>query len=201
MPLIEKSFKQRSEQWYQARLGNPGASEFSNIITSEGIPSKSRIDYMYRLAAEKIRGKSDETFQSEAMVNGELKEEEAKKYFELLHNVKIKDVGMVYKNEEKLFHASPDGLIGKNQGIEIKCPTAKVHAQYLYEGKLPTKFIPQIQGSLYVCERKYWWFMSYCDSMKPLLIRVKRDEIFIKKVAVELKVFCSELKAIVKKIK
>ena len=201
MAIIENSFEQRSDAWYKARLGNPGASEFSNIITSEGNLSKSRENFMFRLAAEKIRGKSDEAFQSEAMVNGQAKEEEARIFFQLIQHIKIKKVGMIYKDRQKLFHTSPDGLIGSDSGIEIKCPLAKTQAKYLIEKKLPTQFFVQIQGNLYVSERKYWWFMSYCDSMKPLLIRVERDKKFISILHIQLIKFCAELREIIKKIK
>ena len=201
MPIIEKSFEQRSEAWFKARAGNPGASEFDMILTSEGKPSKQQEGFLFRLASEKIRGKSDETYQSLAMLEGQIKEDEARDVFSFMYGLKIQQVAMVYKDERKLFHASADGLIGKDSGIEIKCPTAKVHAQYLYEGKLPRKYFVQIQGSLYVSERKYWWFMSYCDLMRPLIIRVNRDEKFIQALDIELKQFVSELDKLVEKIK
>jgi len=201
MPIIERSFVQSSEAWYKARLGNPGASEMNKIITSEGKSSKSRKDYMFRLVAEKIRGKADETFQSQTMVNGQTKEDEARSLFSLIHDVEIEQVGMIYKDERRLYHASPDGLISKDCGIEVKCPLGKTQTKYLIENKLPTQYYVQIQSSLYISEREYWWFMSYCDSMKPLIIRVKRDEEFLKKLKVELELFCAELKEVVKKIR
>lgn len=201
MSIIERGFSQRSEEWYKARLGNIGASEIDNIITSEGKPSKSRMDYMYRLASEIVRGKSDESFQSQAMIDGQIKEDDARNLFSLIHNVEIEQVGMVYKDERRLCHCSPDGLISLDSGIEIKCPLGKTHAKYLIDNKLPTQYYVQIQSSLYISERKYWWFMSFCENMRPLLIRVEPDKFYQKALAIELELFCEELDNVVKKIR
>ncbi len=201
MPIIERSFEQNSDSWYKARLGNPGASSMDKIITLKGVSSKSRLDYMFTLAAEIVRGESDESYSSKAMENGSIREKEARGLFEFLHDVKIEQVGMVYKNNRKLFHASADGIINDDSGIEIKCPLAKTHTKYLLGGVLPTQYYVQVQSSLYISEREYWWFMSYVPLMKPLIVRVDRDEDFIKLLSIELKSFCKELKQVVKQIR
>ncbi len=201
MPIIEKSFEQRSENWFKARAGNIGASNFNKIITMDGKPSKSRKDCLYQMASEVVRGRADDTFQSAAMLNGQIQEDNARSLFEFLHDTKVEQVAMVYKDDKKQFHASPDGLLGLDEGIEIKCPLGKTQAKYLYDNKVPSEHFVQIQGSLYVCERKVWWFMSYVADMRPLIIKVKRDEIFIGKLKAALEIFCSELKELVRKIK
>lgn len=201
MPIIERGFLQLSDEWFSARAGNPGVSNFDKIVTMKGEPSKSRKDYMLQMASEKIRGKADETFKSQAMENGTIREAEARALFELLNDIEVEQVAMVYKDEKKLFHASPDGLIGKDGGIEIKCPLGKTHANYLYDNKLPSQYYVQLQSSMYVCERKYWWFMSYVDGLKPLFIRVERDEVFLKALKIELEVFCVELNDVIERIK
>jgi putative phage-type endonuclease len=201
MSIIERSFSQRSAEWFNARLGNPGASEMNNIITSVGKRSKSREDYMLCLVAERIQGKADESFQSQAMLNGNAREDEARALFNLLYDEEIEQVGMIYKDERRLYHASPDGLISSDAGIEIKCPLGKTHAKYLIDNKLPTQYYAQIQSSLYISEREYWWFMSYCDSIKPLILKVDRDEKFIKLLQIELEIFCEELETLTNKLK
>lgn len=201
MVIIEKSFIQKSDEWFKARLGNVGASEIDNIITSEGKPSKSRTDLLYTLAAQRVRGKADETFQSQAMLNGNIKEDEARALFSVLYDVEIEQCGMIYKDKRRLYHASPDGLISSDCGIEVKCPLAKTQARYLIEDKLPTPYYVQVQSSLFISERKYWWFMSYCDGMKPLIIKVMPDEKFQKALAVELELFCKQLDDVVEQIR
>ncbi len=201
MPIIETSFEQRSEAWFKAKAGNPGASEMDNIITSEGKPSKSRMDFMYKMAAERIRGKSDESFQSQAMLDGNLKEAEARETFQFITGLEVQQVGMIYKDEKKLIHCSPDGVIGDNAVYEVKCPLGKTHAKYLAENKLPTPYFVQVQSSLYISEREYWWFMSYCDGMNPLILKVFPEKVFQRALKIELEIFCSQLSEIVEKIK
>jgi len=198
--IIENSFEQRSDAWFKACLGSPGASSMKKIITSQGKISKTREDYLYELAAEKVRGKADETFQSKAMEEGIAREEEARSFFELTHSVEIQEVAMVYKDERKLWHISPDGLIGKDEGIEIKNPLGKTEAKYLLKGTLPTDYFVQTQSSLFTSERKYWWFLSYVDGMKPFEIRVERDEAFIKLLEKAVEDFCVDLAELVARL-
>ena len=75
------------------------------------------------------------------------------------------------------------------------------HVGYLLSKKLPTEYFQQTQGQLMVAEREWVDFVSYYPSIKPLIIRVERDEEFIKKLRVELNMFCEELETIINKIK
>ena len=110
-------------------------------------------------------------------------------------------VGLCYLDEHRNFSCSPDGLVGEDGGLEIKCPLIHTHVEYLLDGKLPTKYVQQVQGSMLISGRKWWDFMSYYPGLKPLVVRVERDEKFIAKLKDELNKFCFELKAIVQKLK
>ncbi|HDQ04855.1 MAG TPA: hypothetical protein ENN23_09935 [Deltaproteobacteria bacterium] len=200
MALIIDTFEQGSPEWFAACCGNPGASNIDKIITSTGARSKQRDEFMMQLAGEQVCGKREDTFQSQAMLNGIEREESARSLFEMVKSVEIKKVGIVYKDEKRLFHCSPDGLIGDNQGIEIKNPMMKTHVKYLLAGRLPTEYFCQIQMSLYVAERELWYFMSAYEGLPPLIIEVQRDEEFIKKLESELNAFNSELLTMVKKL-
>jgi hypothetical protein len=74
-------------------------------------------------------------------------------------------------------------LIGVDGGIEIKCPLPHTHIAYLREGVVPSKYIPQIQGCLWITGREWWDFMSYHPAMEDLIVRVERDNEYIKKLA------------------
>jgi putative phage-type endonuclease len=201
MPIIVTDFEQGSLEWFSACCGNVGASSISHIITSTGERSKSRTDYMLELASEKITGKRDETFYNIHMKNGNEREESARDLFSMLYDVEIQKVGIAYKDENKTFHCSPDGLIGNNQGIEIKSPMMKIQAKRLLSGQLPTEYFSQIQMSLYVTERDLWYFVSHYEGLKPLIIECRRDEAFIKKLEEELNVFNEELLQTVEKLR
>ena len=199
MPLIIEC-GQRSETWFAAICGNVGASSIDKIITTKGEPSKSRDDYMMTLAAERITGKSEAGFTTQAMLNGIEREAEARTLFEMAQGVEVRQVGLIYKNEWKLCHCSPDGLVGDNAGFEVKNPLSKTHIRYLLAGKLPTDYFCQVQFSLYVSERETWWFMSHYPGLRPLIVECHRDEEWIRKCESELATFNYALLELVERI-
>ncbi len=200
MPVIIDSFPQRSELWFAARVGNPGASSVSKIITSTGQISKQREEYLYQLAGEVLTGKGEEGYQSQAMIQGGEREDAARALFELINDVEVKQVGLVYKDEFRLFHVSPDGLPGDDV-LEIKCPMLKTHVRYLLDGKLPTDYFGQVQMSLYVTEREKCFFMSYYEGMPPFILEVRRDEVYIAKLETALYEFCADLQKMVARLR
>lgn len=191
---------QYSEAWYQAKAGVPSASNFDKIVTSKGEPSKQSQKYLYQLAGEKLLEVMPESYQSEAMKRGLEMEGEARKLFKMAHDTEVSQVGIVYPDEQKKILCSPDGLLG-NTGLEIKCPLIHTHIAYLLEGKLPTEYIQQVQGSMFVTGFEHYFFMSYFPGLKPLILKVERDELFIKKLEAELSKFCLELVGVVRKLK
>ena len=199
--MITLDVKQGSTEWFAAKCGYPSASNFDKIVTSTGAPSKQREKYIHQLAGERVSGKVAETYNNAIMEKGVEMEGEARNLYEMLKDVKIEQVGICYPDEKKLCAASPDGLVGKDGLIEIKCPLIYTHVKYLLDGVLPTDYFEQVQGQLYVTGRKWVDFMSYYCSIKPLIIRVQRDEKFIKALAVEIEVFNKQLNEVVEKIR
>jgi hypothetical protein len=199
MPIIVEC-EQRSEEWLAACCGNVGASSIDKIITTKGEPSDSRKDYMMTLAAERITGKCEVGYTSAAMLNGIEREEEARSLFEMANDCEVRQVGLIYKDDKKLCHCSPDGLPCEKSGLEIKNLLSKNHIKDLLANKLPTKYFCQVQFSLYVSEREYWWYMSHYPGIKPLILKVQRDEKWIEKCEKELNAFNEELDEMVKKL-
>jgi putative phage-type endonuclease len=201
MPIIIADIEQRTEEWFSAIAGNVGASSIDKIITSTGQKSKQRDDYMYALAAERITGRLDGMQPTQAMLTGIEREAEARNFFQLMTGLDVQEVGLIYKDENKLCHCSPDGIIGTNAGLEIKCPAAKTQAKYLHANKLPTEYYCQVQFSLYVSERDTWHFVSYYPAMRPLLLECHRDEEWIKKMEAELDSFNNDVARLVEVIR
>ena len=201
MPIIITDIIQNSPEWFAAKAGSVGGSSIDKIITTKGERSKQREDYMYQLVAERMSGRCEETFQSLAMQKGIEREAAARALFEMIHGVEVKKVGIVYKDEWKLCHCSPDGLIGDNAGLEMKNPMGKTVVKYLLAGKLPTEYFSQCQMSLYVTEREKWHFMSCFEGLPPLIIEVGRDDSFLKKLELELSQFNEEMLSIVERLK
>ena len=169
--------EQRSPEWFAARLGVPSASQFGKVVTPTGKRSTQVDGYLNKLVAEILTGKSDQQEPNEAMLRGTELEPEARAYYELIGGPVV-ETGFVIHDDG--FGCSPDGLVGSEGLLEIKCPLAHTHVEYLRENALPGLYVPQVQGQLLVTGREWCDFLSYHPDMKPLLIRVERDEKFIK---------------------
>jgi len=200
MPIIEIC-EQRSEEWFALIAGSIGASNVDKILTTKGEPSKQRDDYMMTLAAERLTGRGEVGYSNQVMLNGIEREAEARTLFEMAQGVEVQQVGCIFKDDLRLCHCSPDGLVGDKAGFEVKNPLSKTHVKYLLGEKLPTEYFCQVQFSLYVSERETWWFCSHYPGLKPLIIEVKRDENWITKCHAEVISFNQELAEMVEKIK
>lgn len=184
---------QGSVDWLALRAGVPSASNFGKIVTSKGEPSKQSDKYLYQLVGEKLLGAPTETYQNDAMIRGQELEPEAREAYEFITDNKVEEVGFCYYDDNKLIGASPDGIIGEDGGLEIKCPSLPVHVEYLDKGKLPVIYLQQVQGCMLVTGRSYWDFFSYFPGLPPLLIRVERDEKFLGRLKPALDEFCEKL--------
>jgi hypothetical protein len=200
-PIIIDAFEQLSPEWFSTVAGNPGASHADKVITTSGARSKSRDDYMRQLVAEFITGAKEETFTSQAMLNGIAREPAARALFEMMYDVDVQKVALVYKDEKRLFHCSPDGIVvGRNAGLEMKNPMAKTHVKYLLEKVFPMDYFQQCQMSMYVTGCDLWYFMSSYEGLPPFIVELVRNEPFIQKLAQELDSFTKELAVMVQKI-
>jgi predicted phage-related endonuclease len=198
--MIVLNCVQRSPEWYAARLGVPSASNFDKIVTSKGECSKQWRKYLYQLAGEKACGIAEESYQSAAMTRGAEMEAEAKMFYELSTSQTVQEVGFCLSDCGR-YGASPDGLVGEDGLIEIKCPTLSVHVEYLLGKKIPTDYVQQTQGQLLVTGREWIDFISYYPGVRPLIVRVRRDEDFIKSLESALVNFCESLKIVYEQIK
>ena len=198
--MIIVNCEQGTQEWFDCRYGIPTGSNFDKIITSTGKQSTQAQKYMYKLAGERILGHAEESYKNDAMLRGNELEEEARLFYEIYTGNTVEKVGFCYYDDLKQYGCSPDGLIGDFGCLEIKCPTLPVHVEYLEKGTIPTKYIPQVQGHLYITGRKWCDFLSYYPNLPPLLVRVDRDSAFIAQLNIEITCFCENLHQLTKKI-
>ena len=182
---------QGTEEWLKARLGVPSASNFSKVVTTKGQRSTSFMGYVNALIAEKLTGDPTYVKITEPMERGTSLEDEARAMYQLINDTEVRQVDFI-KHPNMEVGCSPDGLIdvkcdrGLIGGLEIKCPLQGTHVEYLRAGKVPSKYMLQVQGCMFVTGRGYWDFMSYHPKMKPLIVRTYRDDDLINELAVHL---------------
>lgn len=192
--MIICEHEQHSEKWFYDRLGLPTASRFKDIFTSQMKPSSSRSRYMNELLAEFMTEKRASEYTNEHMERGNRLEDDARTLLEFQTDIEFSQVGLVYPDENKRYGCSPDGWNDELQiGCEIKCPTDHQHVKYLLAGKLPAEYVPQVQGSMLVTGADAWYFCSYTELIKPLIIKVERDDEWIDSFRIVLESFCDEL--------
>lgn len=184
--------EQGSQEWINARLGVPTASQFAKILTPKTRTLSAQSDaYMHELVAEWICGYQVMDDTTLFMDRGKQLEPEAVKFYELQKECDTEAVGFVLGNGER-YGASPDRLVEGGGLLEVKCPMPATHVKYLLTGDMG-EYNCQIQGQLLVCEREWCDRISYHPDMPPLLVRVRRDDLFIKSLETALDQFCDKL--------
>jgi len=170
--------EQGSDAWLSARLGVPSASQFSKIVTGKGGKSTQVEAYINQLVAEELTGETTFVYVNEHMKRGTELEPDARELYEALTGNTVQEVGFCLHDTVNA-GCSPDGLVGDDGGLEIKCPAPATHVEWVKAGVMPSKHLQQIMGCLWVTGRSWWDFMSYHQTMKPLIVRVERDEEYI----------------------
>jgi hypothetical protein len=190
--IVHEDVVQGSTQWLAMRAGIPTASCFDLILTPKGKPSTSYERYLHELLAERILGRPLVKATTTWMDRGSQTEAEAVAYYEGLRDLDTTKIGFV-TNDAATIGASPDRLVGDDGLLEIKVPKEHTHVGYLLTGSVGDAYWPQIQGQLWVTERKWVDIMSYSPGMPEACIRVARDEDYIRKLATAVTAFAGEL--------
>jgi putative phage-type endonuclease len=206
--------EQRTEEWFQQRLGKVTASRISDVIakTKTGV-STSRQNYLVQLVSERITGKKGDSFVNQAMLDGIERESAARELYMRTRGVSVTEVGFFDHPVIKNSGASPDGAVnaeedGKYAGlIEIKCPIETTHTNTLMSKSVPSKFIPQIQWQMASVSPNVKWcdFISYNpnfpDTMQLFVARVDRDDAYIAELEAEVLKFLDEVDQTILKLK
>ena len=191
---------QGTDEWLSLRYGWTTASRFKDVMAKG--QGKTRKSYMYHLAAEAISDMRQETFTSEYMEWGTATEPQARAMYEVATGNVVDEVTFIKLDEENKIGCSPDGLIGDDGMIEIKCPKTTTQIETFLSGKMPTGHNPQVQGQLWISNRQWCDFVSFdprIDGESSFMrVRVERDEEYIKELSDACYKFTDELKAMIK---
>jgi putative phage-type endonuclease len=140
----------------------------------------SRKNYLSELLIERMTGEPTETFQSKEMLRGQELEPEARALYQLRYD-DVETVGFVEHPDIDFAGASPDGLVGDDGAIEIKCPNTATHLETLVRQEVPRRYYLQMQWVMECTGRQWCDYVSYDPRMRDerlvmLCIRVYRDE-------------------------
>lgn len=199
--------EQRTDEWFQARLGKVTASRISDVLakTKTGY-SISRQNYLVQLVTERLTGqKADSFFMNQAMQDGVDREPIARKLYEVLNDVIVTEVGFYDHPRIVMSGASPDGLVGEGL-IEIKCPIETTHTNTLMSKKIPSKYNSQIQWQMScVPNVKFCDFVSYNPNFPPemqlFVSRVEKDLQYVLELEAEVEQFLKEVDQAIKQLK
>ena len=189
--------EQRTDDWFAARLGKVTASRVADVIakTKTGYGA-GRANYMADLVVERLTGQKASSFSNAAMEWGTEQEPNAKAAYAAKTGILVEEVGFIDHPTVAMSGASPDGL-AEDGLVEIKCPNTATHLEYIFDGKPPQKYVTQMQWQM-ACAGKPWCdFVSYDprlpERLQLLVVRVLRDDDYIKMLEQEVNTFLQEL--------
>ncbi len=172
--------QQGTLEWTKLHFGIPTASGLDNLLTPEFELRKGELPktYVYKKVAEKLQGRPliDLSASSFMLEQGMIIEEEARPWYALEYDKKIKQVGFIATDDGR-FGCSPDGLILNDEcGLEIKSPAAHTHVKYLVNGVLPKEYVAQVYGSMFATGFKKWIFVSYRRGFPALVLEIHQTD-------------------------
>jgi putative phage-type endonuclease len=192
--------QQGTDEWHQLRLGKVTASRVADILakTKSGT-SASRGNYLIELALQRVTKAIEESYTNAAMEWGVQNEGSARVAYEVKTGNFVDQIAFVNHHSIDGFGCSPDGLVGDDGLIEIKCPNSATHWSYIKANEPPQKYFIQMQAQMAVTDRQWCDFVSFDprmpDRSKLLIVRIPRDEKFIFLMESEIKEFLSEVEA------
>lgn len=178
-PTYHFDVEQQTDEWYAARLGMFTASDFHVFLGN----SKTKEDKLWeKLAERRYQDSDNEEFFSPYTERGKALEHEARRMYSAIYETEVKEVGLVEDNEYYPGYVvcSPDGLVGEDGIIEIKCLVAKFFTQYT-EGKYKDEFYikpeykTQVQFNLLFTQRDWCDFIYYHPRGGMRVQRIYKD--------------------------
>ena len=200
-----QDIEQRSEQWFAARCGSLGASQIADALATlkDGkTPGSTSVNLRAKLVVERLTGVQEDGFKNAAMQHGIDNEEAARLAYEAHTGSFVTEVGLYKHPTIESTHASPDGLVGDDGLIEIKCPNSATHIETLKTQKIPTKYLYQMQWQMRCTDRKWCDFVSFdprlSDGLRLFVKRVDRDDKLIAELEAKVVAFLSGVESDVK---
>jgi YqaJ-like viral recombinase domain len=165
-----------------------------------GGEAASRRDYRAELIAERLTGKTEDRYLSKEMQFGIEQEPFARTAYEIRTENIVDPVGFIFHPRLDFSGASPDGLIGQDGGLELKCPKTTTHLAYMVAGTVPEEHQHQMLWNMACAEREWWDFASFDprlpEKLRLFIVRMPRDEARIGEIEREVLILNSEIQSV-----
>ena len=201
--MIHADIIQGTQEWFDIKRGKVSASKISDVMmkpTTAGYRN-----YRAKLVVERLTGETEDSYQNADMLRGTELEPNARLVYEYVTGQTVDQVGWIDHPTIEFSGSSPDGLVGEDGHIEIKCPKAATHLDTLLTGTIDDKYLLQMQFQMACSGRKWNDFVSYHPSFpedKQLkIIRVDRDNAMIADIEKAVKIFLADVEKIVSELK
>jgi putative phage-type endonuclease len=197
---------QGTAEWLAARVGKVTASRVADLIakTKTGWGA-SRANYAAELIAERLTGVSAPSFINDAMRHGTEQEPFARQAYSQRFDVDVYEVGFIDHPEIAMSGASPDGYVGSDGLLEVKCPNTATHLDTLLGSGVPAKYVTQMQWQMACTGRQWCDFVSFDprlpEAMRLFVERVPRDTSMILDLESEVAAFIAEIDAKVARLR
>lgn len=180
--------EQGEPEWDDIRRGKVTASKIKDVMAKG--KGATRRTYLGRIVAERMSGTTQSTFSSSEMQWGMENEPAARDLYEFITGNEVVEIGFVDHAKIEMCGCSPDGLVGDDGMMQIKCLNSANHQDYLIEGNFPEEFVKQMQTEIFCADRSWSDLFLYDPRMNQelqwFLMRLERDEEIIKEIEEEI---------------
>lgn len=199
---MASSLEQRSKAWFAERCGKVTASRIADLMArAKSGYSTSRANYRAQLICERLTGAVEPSYCNGAMQWGIDTEPKARDAYQIHALCTVEEIAFVGHPTIAMAGASPDGLIGDDGLVEIKCPITATHIETLLNGAVPDKYIKQMQFQMACTNRQWCDFASFDprlpESMRLFVKRIERDAALIAEIEAEIVSFLDEVEGAV----
>jgi putative phage-type endonuclease len=197
---------QGTDEWLQERCGKVTASRIADLMarTKTGWGA-SRANYASQLICERLTGCVQPSFTNAAMIHGTETEPEARRAYEFFVDRDVQQVGFAPHPTINMAGASPDGLVGEDGLLELKCPNTATHIETLLTGAVQDKYLKQMQFQMACTGRAWCDFASYDnrlpERMRLFVTRINRSTPAIKEIEAEVTAFLAEIDDTVRQLR
>lgn len=180
--------KQRTKEWDAVRAGKITASVAAKFITAKGNPSTQANREIGRIVCEEAGLQEPEFIKPTYwMERGIVLEPEARRWFSVETDLEVTECGFI-ENDAGDAGISPDCITLDGEQVipvELKCRKPGNHLMNVLGATLPDLAKAQVHFQIVICDAPYAYYMEYNPNIKPLLLKVIRDD-YTEKVALAL---------------